>query len=560
MAEREGFEPSIRYKRIHTFQACAFNHSATSPNWRENKLDSIELQQIVKTHFVSTSLIVEKLILLYNKGMNLLGKILRSSQRGKPRPWYSHRYIGRFLLLIMAIFCYEYYSYSQPRTFQQIIESKVLKVGYIKAPDVAFESNLRPLGFQHDVLTLFAETHSLEIDLIEVNQQDAFVALNNNSFDILIGHFPAQTGQSTHVFSQQVKQSPLKALLTTKDMKSEGEHRLWTPYYETSPWHTTRAVIFEHKEPNTPKTRRIPTDEPIYFEAGFPTHIPSLSQYNLKPINSQISLLENASKNNVQFGITSLTRLRISQNTFSSLRRIASFSEPISLVWLLSKKPDQYFLAAINNFLESKQLKKFAKQQENIWKQKFLHLEYLDLLSINRRIDSALPQLKPLFESAGSAENIDWTLLAALAYQESRWNLDAVSPTKVRGIMQLTKTTAKTLGVKDRTDAYESIHAAARYLKKLEQIIPIQAKRSDRIWMAVAAYNLGIGRIMQAYRYLREYQENEITWLDMANQLTTRSEYFQNDQYSTGKRAVEYVERIREFQKILRYYSSQKFE
>ena len=30
MAEREGFEPSIRF-RIHTFQACAFNHSATSP-------------------------------------------------------------------------------------------------------------------------------------------------------------------------------------------------------------------------------------------------------------------------------------------------------------------------------------------------------------------------------------------------------------------------------------------------------------------------------------------------------------------------------------------------
>ncbi len=30
LAEREGFEPSIRC-RIHTFQACAFSHSATSP-------------------------------------------------------------------------------------------------------------------------------------------------------------------------------------------------------------------------------------------------------------------------------------------------------------------------------------------------------------------------------------------------------------------------------------------------------------------------------------------------------------------------------------------------
>ena len=32
MAEQEGFEPSIRGYRIHTFQACAFDHSATAPH------------------------------------------------------------------------------------------------------------------------------------------------------------------------------------------------------------------------------------------------------------------------------------------------------------------------------------------------------------------------------------------------------------------------------------------------------------------------------------------------------------------------------------------------
>ena len=31
LAERKGFEPSIRYKRIHAFQACDFNRSSTSP-------------------------------------------------------------------------------------------------------------------------------------------------------------------------------------------------------------------------------------------------------------------------------------------------------------------------------------------------------------------------------------------------------------------------------------------------------------------------------------------------------------------------------------------------
>src|SRR5690606_13300353 len=32
LADRGGFEPPIRLSRIHAFQACAFNHSATCPD------------------------------------------------------------------------------------------------------------------------------------------------------------------------------------------------------------------------------------------------------------------------------------------------------------------------------------------------------------------------------------------------------------------------------------------------------------------------------------------------------------------------------------------------
>ena len=35
LAEREGFEPSVRFWRTHTFQACSLNHSDTSPIQRK---------------------------------------------------------------------------------------------------------------------------------------------------------------------------------------------------------------------------------------------------------------------------------------------------------------------------------------------------------------------------------------------------------------------------------------------------------------------------------------------------------------------------------------------
>jgi len=57
--------------------------------------------------------------------------------------------------------------------------------------------------------------------------------------------------------------------------------------------------------------------------------------------------------------------------------------------------------------------------------------------------------------------------------------------------------------------------------------------------------------------YKKKHEKTgEITWQDISKKLTNKSESFKNNKYSTGKRAVEYVERIREFQEVLRYYAS----
>ncbi len=75
-------------------------------------------------------------------------------------------------------------------------------------------------------------------------------------------------------------------------------------------------------------------------------------------------------------------------------------------------------------------------------------------------VDAVLPQLKPLLEIH---EEIDWRLLAAIAYQESHWDAQATSQTGVRGMMMLTKNTAQSLGITDRTDAEQSISGGVRY-------------------------------------------------------------------------------------------------
>lgn len=108
---------------------------------------------------------------------------------------------------------------------------------------------------------------------------------------------------------------------------------------------------------------------------------------------------------------------------------------------------------------------------------------------------SVLPQYRPLFHDAQVITGIDWRMLAALAYQESQWEPLATSPTGVRGMMMLTEETDH-LGVNNRLDPAQSIRAGAQYLSELRDALPESIDEPDRTWMALAAYNLGMGHSM----------------------------------------------------------------
>ncbi|MCA1771394.1 MAG: transporter substrate-binding domain-containing protein [Halomonas sp.] len=77
--------------------------------------------------------------------------------------------------------------------------------------------------------------------------------------------------------------------------------------------------------------------------------------------------------------------------------------------------------------------------------------DFVDLRALNRRIDERLPDFLDLFLEAEEETGMPADLLAALAYQESHWDPQAVSPTGVRGIMMLTQNTAQSLGVDNRS-------------------------------------------------------------------------------------------------------------
>jgi membrane-bound lytic murein transglycosylase MltF len=160
---------------------------------------------------------------------------------------------------------------------------------------------------------------------------------------------------------------------------------------------------------------------------------------------------------------------------------------------------------------------------------------------VNLHLTNRLPQFSQAFKENARVNRLDWHLLAAMGYQESKLDASAVSPTGVTGLMMLTQQTAQGLGVKDRADPAQSIEGGAKYFRQL-QLKYAQAPRSDRLWLALAAYNMGPGTLDRIRNTLKSKGKDPNNWGEIFQYLSTNSA--KNGQYN---QCIQYVTRIRTY-------------
>jgi membrane-bound lytic murein transglycosylase F len=181
--------------------------------------------------------------------------------------------------------------------------------------------------------------------------------------------------------------------------------------------------------------------------------------------------------------------------------------------------------------------------------------DYFNMTLYQLRIKNVLPSYQRLFEEAGQKHNIDWRLLAAIAYQESYWNPRATSSTGVRGLMMLTEATAKQMGVKDRLKAEQSVEGGAKYVREMIDRMPENIKEPDRTWMALASYNVGFHHLMDAREITVRQSGNPDNWRDVKKRLPllSRTAFYTKLKYgyARGNEPVSYVGRIRRYYDVL---------
>ncbi|MDD1792702.1 membrane-bound lytic murein transglycosylase MltF [Enterovibrio sp. ZSDZ42] len=263
-------------------------------------------------------------------------------------------------------------------------------------------------------------------------------------------------------------------------------------------------------------------------------------------------LLKQVADGQLDFTIADSVDIALIQRIHPEITVALELTEDEPVAWFMKKSQDDSVYALMIEFFGKKtQSGELAALEEKY----FGHIDsfdYVDTRAFLRAIDNKLPQWEPLFKKY--ADQFDWRLLAALSYQESHWNPKAVSPTGVRGMMMLTLPTAKSVGVKNRLDPEQSIRGGAEYLHKMLLRVPDSVNENEKIWYALASYNIGFGHMMDARRLTKAQGGNPDSWADVKQRLPLLAKRQYHTQtrygYARGYEALSYVENIR------RYYQS----
>jgi len=232
-----------------------------------------------------------------------------------------------------------------------------------------------------------------------------------------------------------------------------------------------------------------------------------------------------------------------------------SISEPQQLAWAFPYHTDDSLINEARKFFDKIQKNGRLEQLRERYYGHIEQLDYVGTRLYTRHVKQVLPEFRPLFQKAAKLYKLDWRLLAAIGYQESHWRPKAMSPTGVRGIMMLTQATAAEIGIEDRLDPEASILGGAQYFRETLDRIPERIPRPDRIWLALAAYNVGFYHLDDARIITQMNGGDPDKWVDVKKNLPllSQSKWYKKVEhgYARGNEPVNYVENIRIYYDLL---------
>jgi membrane-bound lytic murein transglycosylase F len=268
------------------------------------------------------------------------------------------------------------------------------------------------------------------------------------------------------------------------------------------------------------------------------------------------ALLDGVADGSIDYTIADSTEFALAHDAHPDLRIAFDFQGSQSVAWAASTR-DSKFLSDVGTYFSRMSgsgelaaiVKRYYGRSED--------LEFAGARGFMHHLQSRLPLYKKWFEQAAEQSSQDWRLLAAIGYEESKWNPSAASSAGAMGLMQLTLESATAVKVVDPSDPRQSIFGGARYFRQVYEKIPVHVPEPDRTWFALAAYNIGYGHVEDARVLAQKAGRDPDSWQDVREFLPLLEQeywYTQTENgYARGWEPVRYVDNVRGYRDLLEW-------
>ncbi|MEW5560690.1 membrane-bound lytic murein transglycosylase MltF [Enterobacter asburiae] len=452
----------------------------------------------------------------------------------------NYLFIGIVTLLLAAALWPSIPWFSKPENRIAAIQARgELRVSTIISPLTYASINEKDYGLDYELAQQFADYLGVKLNVtVRQNISQLFDDLDNDKADMLAAGLvynservkSYQAGPAYYSVSQQLVYR--KGIYRPRSLENITAQQL-----TIAPGHVAINDLQALKEKKYPELSWTVDDK-----------------------RGSVELMDEVLDGRLDYTIADSVAISLFQRVHPELAVALDITDEQPVTWFSLKDSDNTLPAAMLDFFNNINEDGTLARLEEKYLGHGDDFDYFDTRTFLRAVDNQLPDFQPLFQK--HAAEIDWRLLAAIAWQESHWDPMATSPTGVRGMMMLTRNTAQSLGLTDRTDAEQSISGGMRYLQDMMDKVPETVPKDERIWFALAAYNMGYAHMLDARALTAKQKGDPDSWADVKQRLPLLSQkpYYTRLTYgyARGHEAYAYVENIRKYQISLVGYLLEK--
>ncbi len=401
----------------------------------------------------------------------------------------------------------------------------------------------QPMGYEYELLSLLAE--DLEVDLeivITSDLEEAFRKLNKGEGDI-IAHNLTVTKNRQELIDFTIPHNEVRQMLVQRKPKN---------------WRNMKIHQIEEKLIRNPL--ELGSKKVIVRKASaYYTRLQHLSE----EIGEDIDIVEDegdveteemirkVAQGEIEFTVADEDVARLNAAYYPNLDVTTAVSFPQKVAWGVRKNSPE-LLAAVNEWI--------ARMRKTTDYYVIYNKYYKNRSGMRKLVNSSYSsingnQISPYdkqIKKAAATLGWDWRLLAAVVYQESKFNPEAESWMGATGLMQLMPETAEIFGAEDPLDPGQNIQAGANYLKWLDEFWADEIPDpEERVKFILASYNVGQGHVLDARRLAVKFGKDPQVWEDNVEYylgLKANPKYYTDEVvklgYCRGSEPVRYVKSI----------------